>query len=72
MEELTGVKIEGRIGTWSEIDSYTNPRVGTWRLMESDQYGDMAEYLIIDDCLQEQGTGDSDDLIDLCNEYGAM
>ena len=42
-----GIKIEGRIGTWYVVGEKEFP-TGTYYLVESEIYGDEAEWLLID------------------------
>lgn len=45
--KLENIKIEGRIGTWYEID-HLNHSGKTYVLFESEQYGDEASAIVID------------------------
>lgn len=47
-----GIKIKGRIGTWYVVSEREYPS-GTYYLVESEIYGDEAEWLLIDSDFNE-------------------
>lgn len=54
-----GITIEGRIGTWYALYSYRSPEGRMYHVMESEVYGDSAEWL----CVDEHGVQVTDDEI---------
>lgn len=66
--ELDNIKIEGRIGTWYEIDRLTHNEE-TYVLFESEDFGDEAEAVIIKYTDDRTRDGEIPKNYEICTTY---